>query len=129
MIELFVIVLVVAVLATIAVPQLAQVAERRRVSQAVARFDVIKKAEAMHYSLHGSYTASVAALAVEAPEVDDGVSGQDDGQWVYAITMSSGINPSYMVTATRVAGKGMPGSLVWDSAAGTWSGTHPLRPR
>ncbi len=127
--ELFVVVIVVAVLATVAIPQFARVVERRRVAGVVARFDAIKKAEAMHYSLNGSYTASLAALAVEVPEVDDGITGTSDGQWDYTITTAGGVNASYVVTATRVTGKGMPGIVVWDSSVGTWSGTHPLRPR
>lgn len=128
MVELFVVILVVAMLAAVAVPQLAHVAERRRVSQVVARCDVIRRAETMHYSLNGSYTTSLAALAVEVPEVDDGIAGQSDGQWEYTIAVTGGVSPSFTVSAERVAGKGMPGNVVWDSSTGNWSGTHPLRP-
>ena len=128
-VELFVMIFVVALVAVFSVPRLAQMAEQQRVAQAVARFGAIQRAEAMHYSLHGAYTTSVAALAVEVPEVDDGIAEADDGQWVYTMTVAGGIHPSYAVTATRMEGKGTPGSIVWDLGAGSWSGTHPLRPR
>ena len=128
-VEFFVIILVMMVFATMAIPHVARIVEQQRVAAVVKHFDAIKKAQAMHYSLNGSYTTSLASLAVEVPEVDDGIAGSSDGQWEYAMAITRGVNSSFSVTATRMSGRGMPGSVVWDSSVGGWSGTHPLRPR
>ncbi len=119
----------VAVFVTVAFPRLAhRVVEQRRIALVMKRFSAVKEAEAMYYSLNGAYTMSFAALAVEVPEVDDELVGSSDGQWEYSIMTTRGANPSFSVTAVRANGKGIVGSVVWDSSVGAWSGTHPLRP-
>ena len=84
LIELITVIIIIAVLAAIAFPQYARVIERSQGSQAKAGLDMIRKAEAIYYTMNSSY-GSITNIATETPEV----SKLGNADWSYGVSSSA----------------------------------------
>ena len=110
LIELITVVIIIAIMAALALPQYTRFIERGQASTAKSALDMIRKAEATYFTLNSQYVACAAgsgagcALSTEIPEaarVFTTVAGQD---WAYSVTADAPFNN---FTATALRGKGV----------------------
>lgn len=117
LVELIIVVIVIGILATIAIPQYMKAVERARVGKGKSMLGMILQAEKMYSAEHsGTYSALMSDLQnyVEVPN--------SDADWAYTCSAAP------LATATRTAG--VPtygGNTVTLDDTGTWGGTHPLK--
>jgi len=67
LIELLIVVIIVGILATIAVPQFFSVAERARAAEGAQILGAVRRAELRYYSEQGKMTGNIADLDYDAP--------------------------------------------------------------
>ena len=100
LVELLMVVIIIGVLVTIAIPNYTKAVERSKGGKAKATLDAVRKAQLQFRALNDSYTQSIIDLThVDFPY--DAVSG--DGDWSYTVTSSNWTN-SLVITAHRMAG-------------------------
>ena len=134
LLELIVVLIVMAALVAIALPQYLGFVERGRASEAIAGISAIRAAEESNFVMRNTYVTCAsggyaAALGVTPAEVN----------WQYVVTAgATGIANSCIITATRqatlgyVAPAGGAGTVILTMTSGggaTWTGTHPGAPR
>ena len=128
LIELIVVVIVIGILATLAVPQYLKATERAKSAKARHALGVIAQAEKLFRAdaATGLYStcATIAACAAEAElggfvELNDIVA---DADWTYTIapTNTAGA-PTFLLTAERV---GNAGSTITLTEQGIWGGAR-----
>ena len=99
LIELLIVVIIIGVLATIAIPQFTKATERSKAAEAYMTIGNIRTQEAIYYAENSEYTDDLALL-------DDPVEpvGRD---WAFTVEIAPPAYdpiPPYIVTATRNAG-------------------------
>lgn len=126
LLELLMVVIIVGILATLAVPQYAGFVERARAAEATSTIASIRSAENLRKLETGSYAATDAQLQTYVNYPTGGTATY----WTYAAT--AGTPTTYTITATRTnkpAGAAAAGQTIvlsWDDTIGaTWTGTHP----
>ena len=67
LLELLTVVIIIAILAAIAIPQFFRAAERARASEGVHILGIIRSAQLRYYAEHGAFTTSLDDLDVEIP--------------------------------------------------------------
>ena len=123
LLELIIVIIVIGILVAMALPQFARVAERGRGARAQAALDMIRKAEGILFALTGAYSAAIATLDDEVPELTS--MDANDTDWAYAIVAAVGPPATFTATATRSAGE-YNGRFITVNQAGTIAGTHPV---
>ncbi len=131
LIELIVVVIIVGLLASIALPQYAAFVERARATEAISAIGAVKTAEQTYRIETGSYIACADATAITT---NLGIT-LDVTNWTYATTITAGTQ--VVITATRTAAHGGTASqtiiLTWNNTppqpATQWSGTHAGVPK
>jgi len=101
LVELLMVVIIIGILVTLAVPNYYRSVERAKGGKARGGMDAIRKAELQYRGAHDIYTNALADLETyDLPNdiLDDG----SDGDWTYTITTADETNLE--VTATRDAG-------------------------
>lgn len=98
-IELLIVVIIIGVLATIAVPQFTKAVEKSKQSKAESMLALYSKAQAMHYAEMDTFTTDLDNLT----DYVDGVT-DDDGDWEYTVG-STDVNLDWNVVAARQAGR------------------------
>lgn len=123
MLELLMVVIIIGILATLALPQYMSFVEKARASEAIATISAIRTAENLAKLETGSYTSDPNALAITFPTAGNMT------YWTYAVSGSG--DTSFSVTASRTSKKAPAGTagqtitLIWNDASGeTWSGSH-----
>ena len=126
LLELLIVILIIGVLATLAVPRYINFIERSRAAEAVQVLNAIKSAQLAYRLEHGTFAGTLPDLDVEVPS--------GNGYWVYDLV--SGTPASYYATATRTAKDAAPEfigkyiELFYDNVSGVyWCGDHVGRPR
>jgi len=109
LIELIIVVIIIGILATIAIPQFTAAVERARVGKAKSALSLIISAEKMYYAVNSVYTPTIANLTTYI-EMTDILA---DPEWSYSFAGTT-------ATATRQGG---PGGNVTLTTAGVFSGT------
>lgn len=129
LIELLIVVIVIGILATIAVPQFLNAVEKARISKAKNALGLIAKAEKMHRAEEDTYLAvddvdGTSALT-EYVELEPLANDQD---WSYATTAANpaGGAQTFTATATKRAGLAYSGQTITIDEDGTCVTTHPL---
>lgn len=96
-------VIVIAIMAALALPQYTRFIERSQASVAKSALVMIRYAEAVHYLLHSEYTSNTTDLAVEIPEVGKLFNYTSNDDWTYTVaTVSFGIG--FNASANRERG-------------------------
>lgn len=128
MLELLMVVIIIGILATLAVPQYMSFIEKARAAEAMSTIGAIRTAENLYKLENGTYAGSIDLLAIEAP-----TSGSAT-YWTYSV--SGGSDTGFTVTARRTskkAGSNVAGQTIilnWTDASGeSWSGSHIGVPR
>ncbi len=97
LIELMMVVIIISVLVTIALPNYARSVERAKCAQAMGTIKSLRNALGSWYTAHGEYTgADATTLGNEVY-----ATFQDNDDWEYAIAVSAA---TYEITATRQRG-------------------------
>jgi prepilin-type N-terminal cleavage/methylation domain-containing protein len=128
LIELIVVVIVIGVLATIAVPQYMSAVERAKGGKAKNALGLISRAEKMYKAQNDVYVVFAAASPgnanatlgtfIELTEVDN------DSDWTYGVT-STDTSANFTATATRGAGTYKTKTITL-TQSGVLGGTFPF---
>ncbi|MFH2138278.1 MAG: prepilin-type N-terminal cleavage/methylation domain-containing protein [Candidatus Omnitrophota bacterium] len=100
LVELLMVVIIIGILVTLAVPNYYRSIERAKGGKAKAALDGIRKAELQYRAFNDTYTGTIADLAEYdlPPEIAAGA----DSDWAYTIPTST--STALGLTATRSAG-------------------------
>lgn len=105
LVELLMVVIIIGILVTLAVPNYYRSVERAKGGKAKAACDAIRKAELQYRAFYDDYVAVSGSMTeLETFDLpDDLVQDADDGDWTYAVTVA-GDGSTMTITATRTAG-------------------------
>lgn len=109
LIELITVVIIIAIMAALALPQYTRFIERGQASTAKNALDMIRKAEATYFALNSQYVACTATsgsgcnLAIEVPEVARVFSYTVGQDWQYRTDSATPFN-NFTATAARMKG-------------------------
>jgi len=131
MLELIMVIIIIGILATLAIPQYTSFMEKARASEAVNTIGAIKTAQSMYQLETGNYATALADLDIDAPTAGAITF------WTYAVTGGGSGVDNYTVTATRTSKKAATGIatqtivLDWDDSDGEdWTtSTHIGEPK
>jgi len=127
LLELILVIIVIGILASLAVPRFINMAEKARGAEAVNTIGALKTAEDLYFMEHGTYTATIGDL-----DITDVPTTGTATFWTYGIAAGTGgIGSSYVITATRTskAGGTTTDTITFTWPGGTWGGTgHPGQP-
>jgi prepilin-type N-terminal cleavage/methylation domain-containing protein len=118
LVELIIVVIVIGILATIAIPQYMLAVERARVGKAKSMLGMIMQAQKMYSAEHGgNYTGTYSDLQNYIEVVGA------DADWTYTCAAAAPQS-----TATRIGGQAPNvGATVTLDDTGAWGGGHTLR--
>ena len=124
LVELIIVVIIIGILGTIAIPQYMAAVERARGGKARSACTMIAKAEKMRAGeMNGVYIACTNAQLVanlgSYVEMDD--IANNDVDWDYVVTVP--VAGTFLITATKAAGLPNAGEDITLDQAGTWGGT------
>jgi prepilin-type N-terminal cleavage/methylation domain-containing protein len=126
MLELLMVVIVIGILASLAIPQYQSFMERARSTEATNIIGSIKSAEELYVlenpTAYGA-DADIDTVYIDYPDADDA----QGALWTYAIVPESSADLGYEVTATRVDGPEKNATVIMTYEPGVapvWSGTH-----
>lgn len=131
LIELIVVVIVIGILATIAVPQYLSATERAKSAKARTALGLIAEAEKLYRADKDVYrTVNTKADLITAGGLSDyvelnSIANVKDTDWSYTVGVTAGsatVPPKFTITATRLLGNDK-GTIILDQD-GTWSGTR-----
>lgn len=109
LLELLMVVVIIAILAAIAVPQYLRTVERSRMSEALTMLSSIRQSEIRFRAETGAYTATIAQLDLGTAVTDFSGTPRFD----YSIgAAAAGPPPTFMACATRNASIAVGGSCV-----------------
>ena len=114
LVELLMVVIIIGILVTLAVPNYYRSVERTKAGKAKAAMDAIRKAELQYRAFNDEYVDQSGAMD-ELEEYDLPGDIRDDGNdvdWDYDVSGSS--PDSMLITATRAAGPNSGSSLTMD---------------
>ena len=109
LIELITVVIIIAIMAALALPQYTRFMERGHGSTAKNALNMIRKAEATYFALNSAYTndtTGTTGLAQEVPEIAKLFDGATTAnlEWNYTIGTGGTNNSTFIATATRRKG-------------------------
>ena len=120
LIEVLIVVIILGILATIAVPQFGAIVEKSRAAEVATNIAAIRTGyEVWRLENDGNFPA-YANLAAINVGLDCQITAS--ARWTYATT---GGADTYTITATRVGGPNPGTTIIYTRGATPWSGTHP----
>jgi len=128
MLELLMVVIIIGILATIALPQYMSFVEKARAAEAMTTIGALRTAENLYKLENGTYSPNVADLTITVP-----TSGAAT-YWTYSVSGAS--ETGFSVTSSRTSKKasasviGQTIVMTWNDSSGeSWSGSHIGAPR
>lgn len=118
LIELLIVVIVLGILATIAVPQFGKIAEKARRSEADSNIAALETAQHMYYADNNQYTDNMLALDVTTK----------DNYWETTTAPNSSNTEQFYILATRSATGSTKGTTYWKTSTGKFGGSYPFLP-
>ncbi len=122
LVELLMVVIIIGILVTLAVPNYYRSVERAKGGKAKAAMDAIRKAELQYRAFNDTFVGESGSMSdlqnYDLP--NDLVAAGDDADWTYGVTNTSA--STMTVTATRKAGPYSSSSFTMDQD-GTITGT------
>ena len=114
LIELLIVVIIIGILASIAVPQFFKVAERARAAEGVQILGAVRRAELRYYSEQGKMTGNIADLDYDAPAnaryfnapVPQAATYTGGTETIATITRNATSNPGFGAYILTVHGSG-----------------------
>jgi len=103
LVELLMVVIIIGILVTLAVPNYYRSVERAKAGKAKAAMDAIRKAELQYRGAHDDYTAVLSPDLEDFDLPQDLAADGDDGDWAYGVA-PAGDGATMLITATRNAG-------------------------
>jgi len=125
LLELLIVVIVIGILATIAIPQFLTSLEKARVGKAKNALGLISHALKMHRAEYDSYVNATIGVNGTLHNYIDLHQVDADDDWGYAITNASAT--TFIVTATKNATGAYGGEAITLDENGTCAGNHTLR--
>ena len=131
LIELITVIIIVAILAALALPQYVRTIERGHVTTAKSALDSIRKAEGMYHALTSTYVDCASFVSGSCPDMQTEVQElsaiETPGEWTY--TVGNSTTSTFTASATRIRGNFMTAgtNIITVDENGTIAGTHPLR--
>jgi len=129
LLELIVVVIIIGVLASLALPQYSAFKEKAIVAEAVNTIGVIRKAEEIYKTERGIHVNCYNAASFNS---NLGLSFPFNGKWNYSVTSAAG---TIYIIASRINSAQYNSQSVmlklippFDGIP-LWDGSHPLRPR
>ena len=95
LVELMVVVAVMAVIAAIAYPLYTSQTQKARRADAKVALETVALAQERHYTINGSYAATLGSLQVSAD-----IASGNSNEGYYSVAISQGSNQDFTVTAT-----------------------------
>jgi type II secretion system protein G len=134
LIELLIVLIIIGVLATLAIPQYQNYVEKARAAEALTMIGAIKTAEATYRLDNNYYTSDLTELT----DITGFGTNNDDAStrsqyWYYTGASPLSSATGYQIQATRSTLKGGTGETIYftwsDETGATWTGTHPGKPK
>jgi len=121
LLELLIVVVIIGILATFAIPQFLRATERAKLGKAQNSVSLIAQGLNMYYADMGDWPGSL-------EDIDEYVeiSAQTDADPDWTYSFSTAADGTYTVTATRDSGT-YSGQTITLNQDNVWSGTHELR--
>jgi type II secretion system protein G len=125
LIELLIVVIILGILATIAIPQFGRITEKAKRAEADSNIAAIETAQAVYFLDHDAY-ATVADGSAAPGSATNPLDVQIRNR--YWTTVSAGDATSYNITATRAAGGAQAGATYIKYSNGTVAGNYSYLP-
>lgn len=114
LIEVLIVVIILGILATIAIPQFTRVVERARRGEALTHIAALQTGERLFQLENDAFTAVIANLDTVVPNPAK--------FWAYTIiNVAAGPPPTFSVVATRSAGGAWAGQTIVLDQDGSWA--------
>jgi type IV pilus assembly protein PilA len=133
LIELLIVIIIIGVLATLAVPQYTNYVERARAAEALNMLAAFKTGEAAYKLEEGEYTNTLASLGITNVYGTDAEATAGGQHWYYVV--SNATVDTYTITANRSSknagsAAGQTIIMTWSDTTGvSWDGDHPGKPK
>ena len=121
LIELIIVIIIIGVLATIAIPQYLKAVEKGKLAKGKAGLALLAQAEAMYRAEYDAYVALSVLVSTQIVELGK-VGAGDDGDWTYTITPAT---TTFTAKAVRKTPSACGGSAISVNQLGTWTGIPP----
>lgn len=122
LVELLIVIVIVGVLATIALPNFTKTVEKAKADQAITYLKVIRTGEKIYYANNSTY-AACANLGELKSKLGAEVT-EENYTFVVAVGATGSIADSFLATATRKTDS----ATITLNQDGGWGGTSPWKP-
>jgi len=112
LVELLMVVIIIGILVTLAVPNYYKTIERAKAAKAKATLDLLRKAELQYQLLYDDFTSNLPELDLVDTAITPSTSNDND--WTYATLATAGDPQTFVATATRTGGGGDGSTITID---------------
>ena len=123
LLELLMVVIIIAILAAVALPQYLKTREKAFMSEAISTLGEIRSSQARYFAENSTYAANINQL-----DFDPSATGAMLGTPKFSFSISAAGAATFMASAQRIAGGALPGSgcvsdyTVTINEIGNWTG-------
>jgi prepilin-type N-terminal cleavage/methylation domain-containing protein len=133
LIELLIVLIIIGVLATLAVPQFTGYVEKSRAAEALNMLAALRTGEDAYKLANGSYTTDFTKLGISNVKTNDPDAVAAGQHWWYSIMLDTATRYAILAyRSSKNAGSAKDQTIImwFDEAAGvSWKGNHPGLPK